>query len=113
RPGDQRRHELDRHRLHRRGHGAGWLAPVRLGVARAAGRQGLNGQVHETGEAGIFCLVAHRPRAVMLPAVRLALLCITALAPLAALAKVEVEAQQGVLAVKISEEIAPGDYERL
>lgn len=49
----------------------------------------------------------------MLPAVRLALLCITALAPLAALAKVEVEAQQGVLAVKISEEIAPGDYERL
>lgn len=44
---------------------------------------------------------------------RLAVLCTATLASLGAQAKVEVEAQQGLLAAKISEEIAPGDYERL
>lgn len=44
---------------------------------------------------------------------RLLLLCCLALATLPAHARVEVEARGGLLAAKISEEIAPGDYERL
>lgn len=52
------------------------------------------------------------------PLLRAALLCLSACLPLTALAKVEVEAAQhktlgSVLAVKISEDIAPGDYEAL
>lgn len=41
------------------------------------------------------------------------LLCSLALAALGAQARVEVEARDGLLAAKISEEIAPGDYEKL
>lgn len=44
---------------------------------------------------------------------RLAALCTAALVSLGAQAAVKVEAQKGLLATKISEEIVPGDYERL
>lgn len=71
--------------------------------------------MHDGAHAGIFYLPSHRHAANLMIAqpLRLILFCTALLALPTAQARVEVEAHDGLLAAKISEEIAPGDYERL
>jgi len=71
--------------------------------------------MRDSAPAGIVYLPSHYrvTRPMIAQRLRFALVATTLFTTLTAHAQVEVEANAGLLAVKISEEIVPGDYEKL